>query len=169
MEIRGEYRENDQKDLHGILEEIKKRTIAPYKPEGRKVEVDQILKCTRIMESAQKLRERTRASHAAMLFSYDLEPITISEDVGRHNALDKVIGSALIGGKLKDAFVATLSSRISFEMARKAAVAGIRVLVGVSRPTSMAILLGDQLNITIVSLIRNGDLIVYSARERIRF
>lgn len=168
VEIAGEYRGREERDLQEILREIGMNSLLPHKPEGKEIVVGQLLKCLREMESIQGLREKTEAAHAVMLFSYDLEPISASEDVGRHNAFDKAIGKAMLHDKLEDAFVATLSSRISFEMAKKAAMAGIRIVVGVSRPTSLAILLGDQLRMTIVSLAKEGGVTVYSAQERIR-
>jgi len=133
----------------------------------RKIRVGELLKLMNMMESRQELRERTKASHAAMLFSYKLEPICISEDVGRHNALDKVIGKALLEERIGDVFMATLSSRISFEMAKKAVIAGIKVLMGISRPTSMAILLGEKAGMSIVTLARDGGIMVFSKKERI--
>ncbi len=133
-----------------------------------RVSVEGLLRCMESMESMQALREKTKASHAAMLFSYELKPICMAEDVGRHNALDKVIGRALRDNRLGDVFVATLSSRISFEMTKKAVLAGIKVLMGISRPTSMAILLGDRAGMSIVTLARDGGIMVFSGKERIR-
>ena len=134
----------------------------------RNVSVKDLLNCMKVMESQQKLRLKTRASHAAMLFSYDLTPLYISEDVGRHNALDKVIGKALIDENLKDIFIATLSSRISFEMAKKAAKAGIKVLMGISRPTSMAVLFAEKEGISIISLGKDNEIMVFSGEKRIK-
>ncbi len=134
----------------------------------RNVSVEDLLNCMKVMESQQKLRLKTRASHAAMLFSYDLTPLYISEDVGRHNALDKVIGKALIDENLKDIFMATLSSRISFEMAKKAAKAGIKVLMGISRPTSMAVLFAEKEGISIISLGKDNEIMVFSGEKRIK-
>ncbi|RLB09285.1 MAG: hypothetical protein DRG27_04645 [Deltaproteobacteria bacterium] len=134
----------------------------------RNVSVEDLLNCMKVMESQQKLRLKTRASHAAMLFSYDLTPLYISEDVGRHNALDKVIGKALIDENLKDIFMATLSSRISFEMAKKASKAGIKVLMGISRPTSMAVLFAEKEGISIISLGKDNEIMVFSGEKRIK-
>ena len=87
----------------------------------------------------------------------------MAEDVGRHNAFDKAIGKALMEGRLDDAFIATLSSRISFEMAKKAAMIGVKILVGTSRATSMAVLLGEELKMTVVSVTKTGDVILYTS------
>lgn len=166
IEIAAKYKDTDiPKDPDKILNKIIKTSV--YADKDRKIKIKQILNCVSILESRQVLREKTKASHGVMLFSYTLEPLSISEDVGRHNAFDKAIGKALIYDRLNDAFIAILSSRISFEMAKKAAMAGIKVLVGISRPTSMAIILGEKLGMSIVSLARDGDIMVYSGKERI--
>ncbi|RLA80582.1 MAG: formate dehydrogenase accessory sulfurtransferase FdhD [Deltaproteobacteria bacterium] len=158
--------EKEGEDTEDIIEAIAKRAAALPKPEG-KVGVGQLVECIKVMESSQEFRRRTEASHGAMIFSLDLEPISAAEDVGRHNAFDKAIGKALLRGRLRDAFIAALSSRISFEMAKKAAMAGIRVIVGISKPTSMAILLGERAGMTITSLAGGKEILVYSGRERI--
>lgn len=167
VRIKGHYREGDQGDLRWALDEIKKGSLLPHKPEGKRVGIDQLQECVRLMEASQGLRRRTEASHAAMLFSYALEPISIGEDVGRHNAFDKAIGKALMDGRLKEVFIATLSSRISFEMARKAAMVGVNILVGASKATSTAVLLGEELNMTVITVMKTGNVIVYSARQRL--
>ncbi len=132
------------------------------------INAKQLLRCMEVMESQQILRKKTKASHAAMIFSYNLRPIYMAEDVGRHNALDKVIGKALLKNQLDKVFLATLSSRISFEMAKKAAMAGIKILMGISRPTSMAIRLGEKAGMSIITLAKNGGIIIFSGKERIQ-
>jgi len=146
----------------------KKNSTNPIHHKDQSISAKDLLACMNIMESRQQLRLRTRASHAAMLFSYDLASMYMSEDVGRHNALDKVIGKALADENLENIFVATLSSRISFEMAKKAAKAGIKVLMGISRPTSMAVLLAKKIGMTIVTLGRDSELMIFSGEERIK-
>ena len=157
---------NENKDIDN---DIFNKTIklALIKDKDRSIGLDELLRCMDIMESNQFLRKKTRASHAAMLFSYDLTPMYVAEDVGRHNAFDKVIGMALLNNRLEDIYLATLSSRISFEMAKKGAIAGIKVLMGISRPTSMAILLAKRIGMTIVTLTKEG-IIVFSNEKRIR-
>mgnify|MGYP000052905066 CR=1 FL=1 len=165
---KGQYRGGEERrDLAQVLDEIKRRSFTPHKPEGERIGIDRIRECTRVMESSQRLRRRTEASHAVMLFSYALEPISMAEDVGRHNAFDKAIGRALMDGRLEDVFIATLSSRISFEMARKAAMVGVKILVGASKATSMAVVLGEELNMTVITVMKTGDVIVYSDPERL--
>jgi len=166
MEVRLNRRFPEPKKISDIFDEI--LGLSLEKDKDRSISVEELLRCMDVMESMQDLREKTKASHAAMLFSYELKPICMSEDVGRHNALDKVIGKSLLSNRLGDVFVATLSSRISFEMARKAVIAGIKVLMGISRPTSMAILLGDKAGMSIVTLAKEGGIMVFSGKERIK-
>lgn len=164
VRIKGRYKgRSEPKGIEETLRELKRKATVFLKPEGERVRVDQLLECTRVMESSQRLRKRTEASHAAMLFSYKLEPISMAEDVGRHNAFDKAIGKALMEGRLDEVFIATLSSRISFEMAKKAAMIGAKILVGTSRATSMAVLLGEELKMTVVSVTKTGDVILYTS------
>ena len=131
------------------------------------ISVMDVLRCMKIMEENQGLRKSTKASHAVMLFSGDLSPISIGEDVGRHCAFDKALGKGMEQGGLSSVFLATLSSRISFEMAKKAAVAGIPMVFGVSRPTSMAIKLGEALGMCLGSL-RGEGVVVYTGKEMVR-
>ncbi len=138
------------------------------KKKDKKISVNELLSCIDIMESRQRLRKKTKASHAAMLFSYKLESLYISEDIGRHNALDKIIGKAILEDKLDQAFLVTLSSRVSFEMAKKAALAGVKIIMAISRPTSMAISLAENAGISIVSLAKEGGVIIFTCRERIK-
>ncbi len=135
--------------------------------EVRPISVEDVLRCMDVMEENQNLRKSTRASHAVMLFSQDLSPISIGEDVGRHCAFDKALGKAMDMGRFSDISLATLSSRISFEMAKKAAMAGISMVFGVSRPTSMAVKLGEALGMCLGSLRGNG-VVIYTGRQMIR-
>jgi FdhD protein len=97
----------------------------------------------------QELRRQTRTSHAAALYSQDYELLEFSEDVGRHNALDKAIGKLFLDHRLPSAKLLILSSRISYEMVQKAARARIPVILAYSRPTSLAVSLAESLNITL--------------------
>ena len=91
-----------------------------------------------------------------------------AEDVGRHNAMDKVIGRCLMRNRDMTQMVALLSGRISFEMALKAIRAGIPILAAVSAPTSMALELAQELNLTLVGFVRGRRLNIYTHPERIK-
>ena len=117
---------------------------------------------------AQPAFERTGGVHATGLFTVGGELLVSREDVGRHNAMDKVVGHALGAGwlPLHDR-VLCVSGRLSFELVQKAAVAGAPVLVGVGAPSSLAIELAADRGLTLCGFARRGRLNVYTRPERI--
>lgn len=119
------------------------------------------------MADRQVLRRKTRASHAAALCDSAGRPIAVAEDIGRHNALDKAIGQALLGGRLAEAVVAVLSSRISYELVQKAARAGVPVMFSVSRPTGLAVDLARRLNMAVACLAPGGGIYVFCGQDRL--
>jgi FdhD protein len=111
---------------------------------------------------------RTGGLHATGLFSSDGELLAVREDVGRHNAMDKVVGWALREGKLPLTDQALcVSGRLSFELVQKAARAGAPFLVGVGAPTSLAVSLAEAQGITLCGFARRGEANVYSRPERV--
>jgi len=120
------------------------------------------------LRSGQTLFERTGGLHAAGLFTAAGELVSIREDVGRHNAVDKVIGEQLLVGHLPLAgHILQVSGRVSFEIVQKAAVAGIPIVSAVSAPTSLAVEAGDRFGMTIVGFVRDGRLNVYTGSARV--
>ena len=114
----------------------------------------------------QPLRDKTRAAHAAAIYDHEFNQLSVAEDVGRHNALDKAIGSLFLDGRLRQARLLTLSSRISYELVQKAARARIPVILAISRPTALAVELAMALNMTLAS--KEGDsLIIYCNPHRL--
>jgi FdhD protein len=112
--------------------------------------------------------ERTGGLHAAGLFTVDGELLIVREDVGRHNAMDKVIGRALLEGALPlRSRILCVSGRLAFELVQKAAIAGAPILVGVGAPTSLAVALAADRGITLAGFARGDRVNVYTAPERV--
>ena len=112
--------------------------------------------------------ERTGGLHATGLFTADGELLHTREDVGRHNAMDKVVGRALLDGIVPlGERILCVSGRLSFELVQKAAVAGAPILVGVGAPSSLAISLADDRGLTLCGFARRGRMNVYTHPQRI--
>jgi FdhD protein len=131
-----------------------------------KITVDQALACADMLPSHQKLFKKTRSSHAALIFDARIQPIYSAEDVGRHNALDKVIGKAFMKKKIKQALLGVMSSRLSYELVQKAARAGLEIMIGISRPTALAVDLARSLNMTLACA-KDRELMVFCGEQRI--
>ena len=117
---------------------------------------------------AQPAFARTGGLHATGLFSADGDLVCAREDVGRHNAMDKVIGWALAEGRVPLAdSILCVSGRLAFELVQKAAVAGCPILVGVGAPTSLAVELAADRGMTLCGFAREGTVNVYAGAERV--
>ena len=135
---------------------------------GPPIGIDVLLGLPDALRRGQRVFDRTGGLHAAGLFSPDGGSITIREDVGRHNAVDKVIGERLLAGGLPLADrVLQVSGRLSFEIVQKAAMAGIPVLSAVGAPSSLAVEAGERLGLSLVGFVRDRSLNVYSHPERV--
>ncbi|MDQ2676906.1 MAG: formate dehydrogenase accessory sulfurtransferase FdhD [Actinomycetota bacterium] len=149
----------------GAIEQVE--VISAPLPDGPEVERDLLAILPDRLR--QPGFDRTGGLHATGLFDQWGEPMCVREDVGRHNAMDKVVGWALREGivPLRDS-VLCVSGRLSFELAQKAAVAGAPVLVGVGAPSSLAIELAQERGLTLAGFARNGSVNVYAGAERVR-
>jgi FdhD protein len=148
------------------LDEVAIRT-APIPP-GPLVPRRVVLALPDLLRAAQRAFDETGGLHAAGLFTPAGELLALREDVGRHNALDKVVGSQVLAKALPlHDRILVVSGRVSFEIVQKAAVVGIPVICAVSAPSDLAIQSADRLGVTLVGFLRGDGFNVYSHDERI--
>lgn len=146
-------RVSGQKSLHGQKTSFRREVVVAMPDKLR---------------AQQDLFSKTGGLHAAAAFNQDGDIIVLKEDVGRHNAVDKVIGWLLKNGRLPAGELALLvSGRASFELVQKTLVAGIPLLAAVSAPSSLAVQLAQEFDITLIGFLREETFNIYAAAERI--
>jgi FdhD protein len=144
------------------------RVAADPLPEGPTLDQAILTELPDRLRAAQRVFERTGGLHAAGLFAPRGELEILREDVGRHNAVDKVVGRAAVDGELPlGRHLLLVSGRASFEITQKALVAGIPFLAAVSAPSTLAVRLARESNMTLVGFLRPGGFNIYSGPERI--
>jgi FdhD protein len=139
------------------------------KPTDKRVTIEfsKILKLQQIVEEKQEVFRVTGGTHAAGIFSAKGDLLSLSEDIGRHNALDKAIGKLLLSKQINEAAIIILTSRLSYEMVQKAARLGVEIIGGASSTTSLAVEIARTLNLTLIGFLRKNRGNIYSCPERI--
>lgn len=150
------------------IDEVRKKSRFELTDFSAQVTLEVLLGMPQTLRESQNLFSATGGVHAAGLFSTSGELLILREDVGRHNAVDKVIGAALRDGKLPlSNTVLQVSGRASFELVQKAAMAGISVLSAVSAPSSLAVDLAQESGLTLAAFSRGNSVNLYTHAQRI--
>jgi FdhD protein len=143
------------------------RVAADPVPDGPAVQAEVIMSLPDRLRRSQRVFERTGGLHAAGLFTAAGELLLIREDVGRHNAVDKAIGHMAMNGAGREAAILQVSGRASFELVQKALMAAIPIVAAVSAPSSLAVRLATESNMTLVGFSRETGFNVYAGEDRI--
>ena len=150
------------------IDAIRTKTRFDVAADGLRLPLEVLFERPDRLRGAQEVVDKTGGLHAAGLFTVAGELVALREDVGRHNAVDKVIGDGVRQGRLPLAgHVLMVSGRASFELTQKAAMAGIPVLAAVSAPSSLAVELAREVGITLVGFLRGDGCNIYTREERI--
>jgi len=150
-----------------VLIEDLKRDLAAL-PGGPRVDPALLPRLVAELRSGQGVFESTGGLHAAALFKQDGTLVTVREDVGRHNAVDKVVGRALLDRRLPASqSILVVSGRAGYEIVQKSITAGIPIVAAVGAPSSLAVALAREFNQTLVGFLREGRFNVYASPERL--
>jgi FdhD protein len=148
--------------------EAVRKTVPDVSGDGLRVPTDVLGELPDRLRAAQRVFDRTGGLHAAAVFTAGGSLVRLQEDVGRHNAVDKVIGWAATNGRLPlTGHVLMVSGRIAFEIAQKALVAGVPMVAAVSAPSSLAVELAESAGMTLVGFLRGSSMNVYTGGDRV--
>jgi FdhD protein len=149
------------------IDSVRSRLLSSPNPDFR-IDPGLLVTLPEALRSAQDVFERTGGLHAAALFNARGELLVLREDIGRHNAVDKVIGWALLKDRVPlGECVLLVSGRGGFEIIQKAIVAGIPVVASVSAPSSLAVQLARELRQTLIGFLRGKRFVIYAGEERV--
>lgn len=146
------------KDVNKSIGKIERQLTVPF---------SMLSQLQKVVEEKQEVFRVTGGTHCAGIFDGEGRLLSFSEDVGRHNALDKVIGKVLLARQVNEAAIVILSSRLSYEMVQKTARLGVPILAGASSATSLAVDLAKTVNLTLIGFLRANRGNVYTCPERI--
>jgi FdhD protein len=150
------------------IDAVRTRSRHPLGPPAERIDTATLIALPDRLRTAQRVFDRTGGLHAAGLFTAAGELLCLREDVGRHNAVDKVVGWAARSGRLPlPGTVLQVSGRASFELVQKALMAGIPTLAAVSAPSSLAVELATESGMTLVGFLRGASYNVYAGAERL--
>ena len=150
------------------LEAVRMALVFPPDIDHIQLSASLLYKLPALLRQRQEIFDQTGGLHASALFNLQGKLVLLREDVGRHNALDKLIGASIIEGCLPlNNHVLLLSGRISFELVQKAAMAGIRIVTAVGAPSSLALSLARENNMTLIGFLRDNRFNIYTGEQRI--
>ncbi|OGI26943.1 MAG: formate dehydrogenase family accessory protein FdhD [Candidatus Melainabacteria bacterium RIFOXYA12_FULL_32_12] len=174
LNIKKDLKNTEQRIIKSSTGGIKGKDIADFfESKINKIEVtdhiigSEIFNLQKDFLNKQSVFYSTGGTHAVSIYNHRGKSLAFAEDVGRHNAMDKCIGKILISDQMQEAFIAILSSRLSYEMVSKACQLGLQIAAGTSAPTSLAIEIAKQCNLTLIGFLRDPKFNIYSCPERI--
>lgn len=144
------------------------RRVPDVSAAGMTISHEQIVEAISLLNGSQPLHRETRAVHGAGFYVPGQGLVAVREDVGRHNALDKLCGAVVHLGLSGGAGVVAVTSRLSVEMVQKAAILGSPVLIAISAPTALAIRTAEQAGMTLIALVRGEDFEIFTHSHRIQ-
>ena len=148
------------------IDAVHTKGLRPLGP-GFKMDAETLCSLPAQLRARQSVFDRTGGLHAAGLFNATGELVALREDIGRHNAVDKVVGWALLQGMIPlSSHVLLVSGRGGFEIVQKAIAAGVPIVASVSAPSSLAVQLARELNLTLIGFLRGRRFVVYSGQSR---
>ncbi len=151
------------------IESLRTLDAEPIRPTSLRIDTSMISRLPMVLRKYQENFNKTGGLHASGLFDHSGELLLLKEDVGRHNALDKLIGSFLLKDQLPlTDKILLLSGRVSFELVQKAIMAGIPIIAAVGAPSSLAVEMAEEFNITLIGFLKENRFNVYAGSHRIK-